>query len=164
MRPATLARLLDACHFLPSHKILYVGCGSGYGPALLTHMGLSGVVLDCDDMFTQGTERLLKELNASSLRVVLGPLEEGWVPDAPYDRIFIEGSVDFLPEGLAIQLKEEGELITLNRQGQAMKYVKKDRLYEIYLFEASGPHLPGFKNQGGFDFTGKETDFVYGKT
>jgi protein-L-isoaspartate(D-aspartate) O-methyltransferase len=164
LRPATLARLLEACRFLPSHKILYIGCGSGYGPALLAHMGLSGIALDCEDIFTQETERLLQELEYSSLGVVLGPLEEGWKTAGPYDRIFVEGAIDFLPEMLAAQLKKEGELIALNPRGKAIKYVKKDRLSEIYLFDASGPHLPGFKTQKIFDFSGKRPGFVYGKS
>ncbi len=155
LRPAFLARLFMTCHFTPSDTVLYIACGTGYGPALLGHMGLHVVAVDSEDVLTQEAERLLFDLQLTSVKVILRPLDEGWKKEAPYDKIIIEGTVDFIPDSLVSQLKEGGEIVTLSRNknhgNYAVKYVKKGKiLTEISLFEAYGPHLEAFQESKSF--------------
>src|SRR3990167_8419524 len=83
LRPATLARLLQALNPSSMDKILYIAGGSGYGPALLSSMGATVVALESEEILSQEAERILKELNLTSINIVLGPLENGWAGDAP---------------------------------------------------------------------------------
>ncbi len=155
LRPAFLARLLAACNFTSSDKVLYIACGTGYGPALLGHMGLHVIAVDMQDVLTQEAERILSDLQLMSVTVMLSCLDEGWKKEAPYDVMIIEGIVDFIPDALVSQLKEGGEIATLiqdkNHGNNAVKYVKKGKaLTEIFLFEAYGPHLEAFKRPKSF--------------
>jgi protein-L-isoaspartate(D-aspartate) O-methyltransferase len=157
LRPATLARLLEALNPQSSDNILYVGAGTGYGPALLNHLAAHIVALDSEEALTQEAERLVKELNLSSIEVVLGPLIEGWENASPYDKIFIEGCVNFIPIKIASQLQEGGQLITIKQDKRnkrvAAKIEKKQGIFtEIHLFDAFAPRLMSFQEQKTFVF------------
>jgi protein-L-isoaspartate(D-aspartate) O-methyltransferase len=157
LRPATLARLLQALNPQGQDKILYVASGAGYGPALLGHMGVFVVALDSEEALTQEAERRLQELNLSSVHVVLGPLAEGWEQEMPYTKVIIEGSVEFIPVSLSSQLKDDGIIVTLRRRKtgrmEAVKFVKKGEIFtEIPLFDAFAPQLNAFQRPKPFDF------------
>ena len=157
LRPATLARLLEALDPQPYEKILYVAGGTGYGPALLSKMSIHVIALDSEEALTQEAEHLVQELKLSSFEVVLGPLREGWETQAPYDKILIEGCVDFIPQRLISQLKEGGQCVTIKYQNGkeriAIKVEKnKDTFTEIFLFDAFAPRIQSFRKQTPFIF------------
>jgi protein-L-isoaspartate(D-aspartate) O-methyltransferase len=157
LRPALFARLLQALNPVSTDKVLYIGCGTGYGPALLGQMGLRVIAIDSEESLTQEADRLLTELNLLSVEVVLGPLTEGWATEAPYDKMMIEGSIDFIPQSLLSQLKERGEIITLRYRkdhgNDAVKYIKQEQDLEIIsLFDAFAPRLEGFHRTKAFVF------------
>ena len=157
LRPATLARLLQELNPQGQDKILYVGAGTGYGPALLGSMGAFVVALDSEETLTQEAEHLLSDLNLSSVHVVLGPLAEGWEQEMPYTKIIIEGSIDMIPTFLSSQLMDNGTIVTLRRRKagrmEAVKFVKKGETFtEISLFDAFAPQLKAFQRQKAFDF------------
>lgn len=157
LRPATLARLLEACTPLPSETILYVAAGTGYGPALLSKMGASVIALNSEEILAQEAERLVQDLQLSSIKVVLGPLVEGWETDSPYDKIVIEGCIEVIPKELALQLKEGGVIVTFrhckDRGMTAIKCMKeKGVLTAIPLFDAFVPRLDAFQIRKTFVF------------
>ncbi len=157
LRPALFARLLQALNPMPSSKILYIGGGTGYGPALLGQMGPQVIALDSEDILTQEADHLLAEIDITTVEVVLGPLAEGWEAEAPYDKMMIEGSIDFIPQSLLSQLKEGGEIIALRYRKEegndAIKCVKKEgNLITISLFDAFAPRLEGFHKTKAFVF------------
>lgn len=157
LRPATLARLLEALNPQPLESILYVAAGTGYGPALLSQMGIRVISLDSEENLTQKAERLVQDLKLASVEVVLGPLTEGWAKEAPYDKVVIEGCVDLIPDSLRLQLKEGGVLVTLKHRKErgtyALKCVKQDDVFtEIPLFDAFAPRLKAFRKGKPFIF------------
>ena len=157
LRPATLARLLEALNPQPFDTILYIAAGTGYGPALLSQIGARVIALDSEESLTQKAERLVQDLKLSSVEIVLGPLTEGWEKEAPYDKVIIEGCVDVIPDSLTHQLKECGVMVTLKCRKQrginAVKCVKKDGvLTEIPLFDAFAPRLKAFRKSKPFIF------------
>lgn len=157
LRPAILARLLQALNPSQGDKILYIACGSGYGSALLSDMGAHVVALESESSLSQEAERVIQELNIPSIKVVLGPLEKGWEAEAPYDKILIEGSIEFVPEILLKQLKDGGVITTLKRakrkSAKAFLYIKEGSTFtEIYLFDAFAPLLKAFKKEKTFIF------------
>lgn len=157
LRPATFARLVQSLNPKSSDKILYIAAGSGYGPAVLAEMGCKIIALDSDPSLTQNAESLFQELGLFSIDVVLGPLNEGWEQEAPYDKIFIEGSVQVIPESIGRQLTDKGSIVTLKYRGDkdmhGVKIVKDNNTFtEISLFEAFAPRLDAFSKRGEFVF------------
>ena len=62
-------------------------------------MGVQVIALDSEETLTQTAERILHELNCSSVEVVLGPLADGWEKEAPYEKMIIEGCIDTSEKG-----------------------------------------------------------------
>ncbi|MBY0500902.1 MAG: protein-L-isoaspartate O-methyltransferase [Alphaproteobacteria bacterium] len=157
LRPATLAHLLEELNPSPNDKILYIGGGTGYGPALLGYMGAHVIALDSEETLTQKAEQLLEDLKLSLVHIVLGPLTEGWKNEAPYHKIIIEGCIDFIPKSLFSQLREDGIMVTLrhSKSGkiEAIKLVQNEGMFtEIPLFDAFAPRLETFRKRKAFDF------------
>src|SRR3990167_2530378 len=63
LRPASLARLIQALNPSKEDKILYVASGSGYGPALLSSLGATVVALESEEALSQKAENILRELS-----------------------------------------------------------------------------------------------------
>lgn len=157
LKPATLARLLEALDPKPSDKVLYIAGGTGYGPSLLSTMSIPVIALDSEAILTQDAEHLIQELKLPLVEIVLGPLKEGWEKQAPYDKILIEGCVDYVPERLLSQLKEGGQCVTIKYQkGQERIAIRIEKhqgnFTEIYLFDAFAPRLKFFRKQKPFIF------------
>lgn len=157
LRPATLARMIEALEPKPVDKILYLACATGYGAALLGQIGSHVIALDSDETFTQEADHILQDLHLPSVTVVLNPLEEGWEVEAPYDKILIEGCIDRLPKTLTTQLKEGGIIVTIKRKKEsgthAVKLIKMMGTFtEIPLFDAFAPRLNAFRRHNGFVF------------
>lgn len=157
LRPSILARLIEAVNPKASDKILYIGGGTGYGPALLSQIGAYIIALESETFFTQEAEHLVQELKLSSIEVILDSLTDGWEKEKPYDKILIEGCIDFIPKSIFSQLKEGGWIITFKERkkggSEVVKFEKqKDVLTEISLFDAFAPRLEPFCKKKQFVF------------
>src|SRR5271165_4507187 len=73
--PLTLARMLQAAGVRPGERVLDVGGGSGYGAALLAHMGAKVVALETDPGAVAAARTELS--GRADVSVIEGPLEAG---------------------------------------------------------------------------------------
>ena len=85
----------------PGQKALVVGAGTGYSAAVLSEIGVDVVALDSEPA-------LLSVAAERGLNTVQGPLEAGSAKDAPYDLILIDGAVEYVPDELIDQLRDNG--------------------------------------------------------
>ncbi len=154
LEPRTLAKMLDALDIQPDEMVLHVGCGLGYGAALMARLAEFVVALEEDEALAKEAEAILAERGVDNVAVVQGPLADGVAKHAPYDVILIEGAVERLPEALAQQLKEGGRIaciFTEDRLGSARIGYKIDgRISWRFLFNAGAPVLPGFAAERAF--------------
>lgn len=157
LRPSTLSGLFSTLDPLPTDSILYVGSGVGYGPAILGKMGSKVIALDAEEQLTQEAEKIIGDLEIPSVKVVLGKLCEGWKSDMLYDKILIEGCIDFIPQSLISLLKEGGTIITImqpeNTTMKCVKFIKKEGVMsKLCLFDVFAPRLKSFKKDIPFIF------------
>lgn len=154
MKPATLARLLQAASVAPTDHVLDVGCGLGYAAAVLARLAASVVALEEDAALAAGARKQLGDL--ANVEVVEGRLEEGHKARAPYDLILVEGAVEVVPEALLGQLGEGGRLVAVvgyGRAASATVFTKADGdVGDRPAFDADVPPLPGFRRPRGFVF------------
>ncbi|AGF74676.1 protein-L-isoaspartate(D-aspartate) O-methyltransferase [Bartonella australis AUST/NH1] len=119
MKPAPLAKLLQLAAIKPSDVVLDIGANSGYCGALLSKLAGSVVALESNKILSKRAAELLEYHRCDNVMVAHGPLEQGYAAGKPYDVIFIEGAVDFIPDGILGQMKEGGRLVAVEGHGNA---------------------------------------------
>lgn len=115
-QPSTVRAMLELLDPRPGHRVLDVGCGSGWTTALLAHLTAPGG-------HVTGVE-ILPEVLALGARhlAALGPspgvdLHEarpgvlGWPEGAPYDRVLVSADAEHVPLSLVEQLTPDGTFV-----------------------------------------------------
>lgn len=157
MAPRTLARLIQLAGAEVGGKALVAGAATGYGAAILGHLGCHVVALESDALLAKAAETALKNEALEHVTVVTGALTEGHAALAPYDVILIEGAVEVIPANLLSQLATGGRLVTVDVAhgvGRAVVVSKAEGgvLSHRAAFDAQAARLPGFEGPRGFTF------------
>lgn len=162
MRPTLLARLLQAAEIKSDDRVLELAPATGYSTLVLT--ALSGKIFSVEpnSLLHKETEKNVSIYAPGRATVLAGAPVEGCVVHAPFDVIFINGAVEFIPDFLFSQLSEGGRLIAVihahdrartAHTGQARIYRRhKGEVLWTALFEATTPLAPGFQAPRPFEF------------
>jgi len=156
MEASPLAKLLQLGAITKDDKVLDVGCGTGYVSAVLSLIAGKVVALESNEELAARAKANLAALGYDNVTVVGGDLEKGHAANAPYDVIFLNGSIEQLPQGLLDQLGEDGRLITVIGYGHAARATvfmrERGAFSENVFFNASIKPLPGFAKAKEFVF------------
>ena len=156
MEPSPLAKLLQLADVGKDDVVLEIGCGTGYVSALLSLLADSVVALESDPALAETAAESLSRLGYDNVAVVTGALAQGYKPEAPYDVIFVGGSVEQLPSALFDQLRDGGRLVVVEGYGNASKaklYVSEGGNTSARRgFNTSVKPLPGFEKAAQFVF------------
>jgi len=154
LRPMVLAKLIQAAELEATDHVLDVGCATGYGAALLGHMVSNVTALEQDTgLANTAADSLTSQRN---VKVVRGPLPDGWAQAAPYDAVVLEGATEVVPTTLCQQLKPGGRLVCVLGAGpgaKAMLYTRSSgEVAGRPVFDAAAALLPGFAKTPVFAF------------
>jgi len=156
MEASPLAKLLQAAEITKNDRVLDVGAGTGYVAALLSHLAGSVTALESDGALCELAAANLSALGCPNVTVVTGDLTKGYAAAAPYDLIFVNGSVEEVPATLLEQLAEGGRLVAVIGYGNAAqaKILLKEHgsISESSRFNLSVKPLPGFAKVKEFVF------------
>ena len=156
IEPSPFAKLVQLAEVKPSDFVLDVGCGTGYCSAVLSRLASSVIALESDPALAEFATDALAELGYDNVVVVQGPLRGGYASEAPYDVIFVGGSVEEVPQAFFDQLKEGGRLVVVVGQGNAgvaRVYLKTaGEVSGRSAFNAAIKPLPGFERVRTFEF------------
>lgn len=106
--PLATARLLDAIQPKAGERVLVIGAGTGYSAAVLAKIGCKVTALEEDAALLAVAREALAGI--AGVDLVEGPLAAGWAAGAPYDIVFIDGTVTVLPDAIPAQLVDDGRL------------------------------------------------------
>ncbi|MDS7597207.1 protein-L-isoaspartate O-methyltransferase [Agrobacterium tumefaciens] len=156
MKASPLAKLLQLAAVTKDDVVLEVGGGSGYAAAILSQLAGSVVSLESDEQLAAEATETLASLGYDNVAVVTGDLEKGYAGEAPYDLIFINGSVEEVPAALLGQLRDGGRLVVVVGYGNAAMATVYRRdgngTSAVTLFNASVKPVPGFAKVKEFVF------------
>ena len=156
MEPSPMAKLLQLATIAKSDRVLEIGCGTGYGAAILSQLADTVVALESDGALAEQAAEILARLGYSSVSVVTGELEQGHTAAAPYDVIFVHGAVEAVPAALCAQLAEGGRLVAVVGSGNASRarifLQENGKTSERLAFNTAVKPLPGFRLTREFVF------------
>ncbi len=157
IEPMVTARLLQAVSVERTDTALVIGAGTGYEAALLGLLARAVVALEEDAELARLAHAALVDHRIASVKVVEGPLPEGWRTSAPYDVVLFGGAVAEPPEQIVAQLAEGGRLAAVVRsEGPVGRAVLTTRtggaIARRVIFDAATPLLPGFLPKPAFVF------------
>jgi protein-L-isoaspartate(D-aspartate) O-methyltransferase len=157
MAPLAFARLAQLLDLVAGERVLVVGCGTGYGAAVLASCGARVTALDEDEALLDLGRTALRGLGLS-VTLQHGRHRDGLPGLQPWDAILIQGAIAFVPPGFAAQLRAgAGRLVTvLAKPGcpgvAALGERQGAELALAPMFDCTTAMLPGFETVSEFQF------------
>ncbi len=156
LEPMVLARLVQAADVRETDRVLDVACGTGYSSAVLARLAQQVIALEDSPARADRARSLLEVEGIVNATVVTGPLDAGWLAEAPFDVILVNGTVEVAPEKLFGQMKDGGRLVAV----VGSRPVERGTLYERNagdvssrpVFDATAPVLAAFAKPNIFVF------------
>ena len=158
MEPMILARLIQALEVRTGDSVLIVGAATGYGTAILARLSGSVIAVETRAQLVEKAQETLVAQGIDNAVVIKSRLVDGYATEAPYDRILVEGSVEFIPETLLQQLCPKGKLVAIHRLqsspiGVASMWTRSGKEFvRTSLFDACVPNLDEFNKKPEFIF------------
>ncbi len=114
MRSFLMAKMFEHCNFSKEDKVLVIGCLSGYSVAILSNLVGYVFAIENDKKLVNFANTTLSEMSLLNCSVhYKNRLTAGSSRNQPFDKIFIEGSVNHIPLNITKQLKDDGEIYTV---------------------------------------------------
>jgi protein-L-isoaspartate(D-aspartate) O-methyltransferase len=92
-------------------KVLEIGTGSGYQTALLAEFSGQVYTVERIEELAQKSREKLTQLGYDNIAYKIGDGSEGWIENAPYDRIMVTAAAQEIPLELIKQLKAGGAMV-----------------------------------------------------
>jgi protein-L-isoaspartate(D-aspartate) O-methyltransferase len=150
-------RLVQAIAVERTETALVVGAGAGYEAALLGLLARTVYALEADAELARSARAALVDHRMALVKIVEGPLREGWREGSPYDAILFAGAVGEVPQSILAQLAEGGRLAAVVRtEGSVGRATLTTRTGGVIarrvIFDAATPLLPDLLPQPAFEF------------
>jgi protein-L-isoaspartate(D-aspartate) O-methyltransferase len=157
MPPKLEARLVQALDIEPRDRILEIGTGSGYVTAVLAQLGAHVYSVEIIPEFQARAAEKLAQAGIQNVTLEVGDAARGWSRHAPYDAIFVGGSLPLFPEEMRDQFAPQGRMVVIVGRSPAMEARRIMRLdghnwSESSLFETDLPPLMNAPEPSRFVF------------
>lgn len=147
MTPKTAARMIVGLDIQPKDKILEVGTGSGYVTALLAQLGHHVYSIEIDpDQKNRAATHLRTGQTIHNVTLIEGDGLQGFLPQSPYQVIFVGGSLTAVPDTLRQQLAIGGRMVAVIgdepvMQARLVKRLGETEFSETILFDTCADRL-----------------------
>ena len=155
-----IGRLINSVSISKEDVILEIGSCTGYAAAILEKLSSLVVGVEKDAELRNNANDLLSKIGADSSVIIEGEHILGNLKSAPYDKIFIFGSVQSIPNELFDQLADNGRIICgIKDQSNSRSYGKavvfkknKGIVNSSTIFNVNIPNMFGFDHKSIFEF------------
>lgn len=156
LEPKVIARLAQGLMLKKEDKVLEIGTGSGYATALLSKLAKEVVSIDLDPIQQTLAKTALDKLNLGNIIFQHGDGLAEPAGGAPFDAIYVGGSVPTIPETLKNQLKDGGRLAIITGKApvqRAMLIIRQGSEFSsTVLFDTLAPALNTLVKPSKFTF------------
>ena len=136
--PLTIALMTQMLELSPEHKLLEIGCGSGYHTGILSKIVKRVYSVERYKQLIREAEARFKTLGITNHVIRHGDGRYGWGGQAPFDRIILTCALRAEPAMLIDQLAPNGKLVAvvddqLTRYSKARKKVTVETLFPLQI-------------------------------
>jgi protein-L-isoaspartate(D-aspartate) O-methyltransferase len=110
-QPFIVAYMTEQLQVGDRMKVLEVGTGSGYQAAVLSKLCRRVYTIERYRTLLRDAVRRFEDLHLHNITAKAGDGNEGWVEQAPFDRIIVTAAAPSVPPKLVDQLKPGGVMI-----------------------------------------------------
>src|SRR3954469_15947584 len=110
-QPYIVATMLEALQVRESDRVLEIGAGSGYMPALLAELAAEVFGIERHEQLSEHARAVLQALGYRNVQLIVADGSIGYPPAAPYDRIIASAAAPLIPPALIEQLAEGGRMV-----------------------------------------------------
>lgn len=128
--PEVVGKMIAALELKPTARVLHVGTGAGYVPAILSKMVTAVFTVERDDEMAKVAAKNLADSGCKNVQLMWGNTLKQYAANAPYDAILVSASMRELPQRLAKRLSLRGVLVAPIGDGQTQRLVRLRRYTE----------------------------------
>ncbi|MFQ6610121.1 MAG: protein-L-isoaspartate(D-aspartate) O-methyltransferase [Fidelibacterota bacterium] len=110
-QPSLVAHMTQCLNIQQHHHVLEIGTGSGFQAAVIAEIASKVTTIEVIPGLCETAQKRLDRLGYKNVSVILGDGYDGYLPNAPYDRIMVTAAAEEIPEPLILQLKTGGKMI-----------------------------------------------------
>jgi protein-L-isoaspartate(D-aspartate) O-methyltransferase len=109
--PFQSAHILQALDVGIKHRVLEIGAGTGFETALLARLARRVIAVERSSALLRWADTRIQQIGAVNASLYHADGFEGFIAQAPYDRILVSASATEVPEVLLEQLAIGGKMI-----------------------------------------------------
>lgn len=110
-QPYIVAQMTEALDLNKGDKVLEIGTGSGYQTAILSHLVDEIYTIERIPYLHKKAKKLLTSLDYANITLLQKDGKEGYVEEAPYDKIIVTAASQSIPKDLLDQLRDGGKMV-----------------------------------------------------
>ena len=110
-QPYIVAQMTEALDLNKGDKVLEIGTGSGYQTAILSHLVDEIYTIERIPYLHKKAKKLLTSLDYANITLLQKDGKEGYVEEAPYDKIIVTAASQSIPKDLLDQLQDGGKMV-----------------------------------------------------
>ncbi|WP_213289957.1 protein-L-isoaspartate O-methyltransferase [Bradyrhizobium sp. sGM-13] len=156
IKPAVLAKMLQAAEIRATDRVLVVGCATGYAAAVIARFATHVTATESDSALAARAQAILAANGCGNVTVRTAAPTEGDPANAPWDVIVLNGATEIVPERLYGQLQNGGRLVGVFAKSQPARATMVTCSHGDFghrtLFDAVAPVLPGMELVPAFVF------------
>lgn len=158
LSPVVFGRMLKVASLKQTDKVLDIGCSSGYSSAVISQLCKQVVAVEASTKLIGGARSTIENLGISNVSLVKADLSKGCAASGKYNKIFIHGLVEQIPERVIGQLLPGGVIVTIMKVEEhgSLPFIvtimldKKDVLSVKTHYQATAPLLQEFAKPAKF--------------
>jgi len=156
IKPAVLAKMLQAAEIKQNDRVLAVGCASGYAAAVIAQFAGQVTATESEPGLAAKARDILSRNGCENVAVGTVAAAEGDSANAPFDVIVVNGATEIVPVQLYAQLRNCGRLVGVFAMSSPARATIVTRSHGDFgnraLFDAAAPVLPGLERLPAFVF------------
>ncbi|PPR41862.1 MAG: Protein-L-isoaspartate O-methyltransferase [Alphaproteobacteria bacterium MarineAlpha5_Bin12] len=153
-----IAQLIQSAKISKKDHILHIGALTGYVTNFLSKLSNKVTAIENDQILFEILNKNIKNFSMNNVTIYKSELNDGFIQNSPYDLIFIDHIIDFIPNSIKKQInKSQGRLVSIERINDNLSKgfeltINNENYYKEFLFDSFSESKSIFLKKNNFVF------------